>query len=201
MEDGSTVTRAATSLPEDKINNVWVFQFAGTADNSVMVGDPLYFDLDASQQGTIKVSTSGGTTHRLVFVANNNNSDYKWLLLNGVATYADLLAKTKDITSGAFPDTDTNLPMVAEWKGVVNTDQVSSGFDLSFVYSVAKIQLELNFADALEEGFQVRSVQLKQIPAKMRWCDGLVEMKDETAVFPGTSYSYINYEALSLIHI
>ena len=54
MEDGSTVTRAATSLPEDKINNVWVFQFAGTADNSVMVGDPLYFDLDASQQGTIK---------------------------------------------------------------------------------------------------------------------------------------------------
>ena len=114
MEDGSTVTRAATSLPEDKINNVWVFQFAGTADNSVMVGDPLYFDLDASQQGTIKVSTSGGATHRLVFVANNNNSDYKWLLLNGVATYADLLAKTKDITSGAFPDTDTNLPMVAE---------------------------------------------------------------------------------------
>lgn len=197
MEDGSTVTRAATSLPEDKINNVWVFQFAGTADNSVMVGDPLYFDLDASQQGTIKVSTSGGATHRLVFVANNNNSDYKWLLLNGVATYADLLAKTKDITSGAFPDTDTNLPMVAEWKGVVNTDQVSSGFDLSFVYSVAKIQLELNFADALEEGFQVRSVQLKQIPAKMRWCDGLVEMKDETAVFPGTSYSYINYEAIT----
>lgn len=197
LEDSSTMTRAANPLPEDKINNIWVFQFAGTEDNSIMVGDPLYFDLNASQQGIIKVSTSGGAKHRLVFIANNNDSNYKWLLLSGVATYADLQAKTKDITSGSFPDTDPSIPMTAEWTGVIDATQVASGFDISFVYSVAKIELELKFADELEEGFQVRSVQLKQIPSKMRWCDGLIKMTDETVVFPGTAYAYIDYEAVT----
>lgn len=197
LENDNVLSRAAQTLPEDVVSNLWVFQFDGTSENSILVGDPLYFELKGTGKDIVKISSSGSTVNRLVFVANNNDPNYAWRLLSGTATYANLIAKTKEITATSFPDTDVNLPLVAEWNGPINSSQISSGFDLTFAYSVAKIEFDLQLSDALEEGFNIRSVQLKQIPAQMRWCDALVKMTDETTVFPGTTYGIINYEAIT----
>lgn len=197
LEDDNVLSRAAQELPENVISNLWVFQFDGTSDNSLLVGDPLYFELKGTDTDVVKISSSGSTVNRLVFVANNNDPNYAWRLLSGTATYANLITKTKEITATSFPDTDVNLPLVAEWSGSINSSQISNGFDLTFAYSVAKIEFSLQLSAALEEGFNIRSVQLKQIPAQMRWCDAMAKMTDETVVFPGTTYGVINYEAIT----
>lgn len=198
VEDGNNITRAAIMLPENIISDLWVFQFNDTLDESTLLGDPLYFPMNVgSSTSTVKVAASGEAINRLVFVANNGNSDYLWRLESGKSTYANLIAKTKEITSASFPDTDKNLPLVAQWDGKINSAQITSGFELTFSHSVAKIELEIKLADNMEEGFKIRSVQLKQIPAQMRWCDPLVNMTDEKAVFPGTEYAYINYAAIT----
>lgn len=203
-EDGTLLaaTRAATEAQESAVNNIWVFQFNNTTESSTLVGDPLYFTLngsasDAQRTGTIKVTTSGSSRNRLVVIANTNKEDYKWQLLSGEATYKDLIAKTKELTSTSFPDAETVLPMVAVWDGIIDAGRVSSGFELTFSRSVVKIEFNLTLGSELEEGFSIRSVQLKQIPSQMRWCDGAIEMKDETTIFPGTLYSYVNYDAIT----
>jgi hypothetical protein len=190
------ITRAPldiTETEESAIHNVWVFQFAepesGGGDDSRPFLRSVYIDdqtLDTANAGTgtmeVDLIDSGGREHLLVFVANVNEADYKWLMNPGRNTYADLKSRYYHLDNNViFEDSRSwgaewrNFIMSGSVKSVVD-DQTpitgASGQPVPLTRSLAKLQFELTLGNP---DYEITYVKLRNVPDRIWFTESLNE--------------------------
>ncbi len=190
------VKNAPGNMNENHIFNVWVFQFDGTASNSKLIGAPSYVDMTVADP-VLPLVESGGATHRLVFVANVNNSLYSWNMQAGSSTYEFLLGRYNTISneSSSYGGASANLTMSSTIPAVIdNTLDLTGANAPEFTRSLARVELNLSIDADKAAGFEVLSVQLCNIPARLDWADFFVT---HGTIYP-TESNLIDYAAETL---
>lgn len=198
-EAGGKTTRTDIPLSdkEYKIDNVWVFQFGGNSDDSKLLSDPFYSTLSqetTSFDGVTKLLVSSSQKYQLVLVANTNDAEYNWSLLANEATYKQLMEKVAAVTEESLASRE-NLPMVAFYNGLVDETLVKTGLQVDFHQSVAKLELNLTNATS-EEDIVIKSVQLRNVPQQMRWCEGQMTYNSPNLVYPISTVLRTDYKKI-----
>jgi hypothetical protein len=189
--DGKEIpqTYAPDDVDEDAVKNVWIFQFD---DNDRLVGTPYYIEtVVAGVNNVAPLINSEGITHRLVYVANVNNKNFPWSIATG-----DLRSKLLDRFATLSNETETygdihkNLIMSGEITTEIGGSVTQIG-GLTLTRSVAKVQVTIKFATAIQGRFKAISVQLRNVSDRLDWFDALKGFTN-TEIYPAAP-STIDY--------
>lgn len=177
--DGVQEGTGTSYSPKD----VWVFQYAGTADNSKLVGLPRYVDLTNSG-GKIQAVAST-VTNTLVFVANTHSADVEWgniVTLGGLRDDFRAIASERDCYSTSA---DKDLMFSGKWEGIVNTGVVTA----SLYRNIARI--DFTITNSTGSGITLQTIQLCDVSSQLHYASGMV---GRSVIFPAKS-EYISYPA------
>ncbi|HCT95123.1 MAG: hypothetical protein A2X19_02080 [Bacteroidetes bacterium GWE2_39_28] len=167
-EFGSITTRAGVAVDENNVINLWILQFDGTTDASILVRSE--YKASIGNLAELQIVLNQGVNHRVLFIANTFDS----ALFNeanaplNTFTYLQFKQKTFSLSdeSGMFTGGATKyLKMYGIYEGVVPNKNSSV-----ILYRIgARVNLTYTSEDvsSVPDGtrFRITSVQLKNIPS------------------------------------
>lgn len=174
-----TTRSAPTDTNEKKVTNLWVFQFDGLDDSSVLLTKPRY--VEASADGEVVIGAiPSSVPHRLLFVANTNLSSINWEVTKGITTYQEIVRKSGNWykESETYGQENKNLLMCGKLDGVIT---LNSKLKPILQHAVAKIKLELKVKSGMP--YKVNTVRLCNVPAKIYWFEPSLP-QSENDLFP-----------------
>lgn len=174
-----TTRSAPTDTDETKVTNLWVFQFDGLDDSSVLLTKPRY--VEASADGEVVIGAIPSLVpHRLLFVANTNLSSINWEVTKGITTYKELVRKSGNWykESETYGQENKNLLMCGKLDGAIT---LNSKLKPILQHAVAKIKLELKVKPGMP--YKVNTVRLCNVPAQIYWFEPLLP-QNENDLFP-----------------
>ena len=150
---------------EEKINDVWVFQFSTDVptDDTPLVGTALHAAVEEGQDTQLELIASQSKDQLLLFAANLGE-DFVWGLPER-ATYKDVFTAIQTIESESDV-TGKGLSMSGKYEGLVTADAVISA---PLYRNTAKVELQLKPSPA----YQIISVQLCNVPVSLSPFEGL----------------------------
>lgn len=202
LEQGNIATKLSAT-PEDEpnsqvtIENVWVVQFSGTTDGSVMARTPYYIgDYKNDGTSTVKLNTDVGGESLILFLANTFDPS---LILgtNGKTTLAEFKKKYIPITSEAslFGISDgkyyQRLNGTTTATITTSTTEVGTvGEPVHLYRNMARLDINVKSSNA---AIVINSVQLCSVPEY----DYLYVNRSLSAPFPTLVQSTISYESVA----
>ncbi|MDR0510188.1 MAG: DUF4906 domain-containing protein [Rikenellaceae bacterium] len=175
----ATETRASGISPSDEqaIADVWIFQFDGTSESSLLFAPPLYLS-GAQVTSPTPFANGGSTTQRFVFLANLGDPEYQWNMLPGQSVLQELKNKIKAITTENELYSGNRLLMAGE---ITSTTGVS-GITVQMRHCMARIQLDLTVPASA--GVTVDAAQLCNVPSEMYIYESLFS---RSGIFPANN--------------
>jgi hypothetical protein len=167
-EFGSISTRAGVAVNESVVMNLWILQFDGTTDASVLIRSE--YKASVGNLADLQIVLNQGANHRVLFIANTFDSE----LFNeanaplNTYTYLQFKQKTFSISdeAGMFTGSTTKcLRMYGSYEGAVPNKNSSV-----LLYRIgARVNLTYTSEDvsSVIDGvrFRITSVQLKNVPS------------------------------------
>lgn len=135
----SDKTRAPSGVVDNTVVDVWILQFNGTDDNSVLVGRPQYFS--SATTGTKATFVASASKHRIVAIANTANPDPSWFAEPHKTTFAQIYNAVKHLNSEAETYFGNRIMMTGWQDVVVNT---ASSLAIPLKRSYAKLEFSFN---------------------------------------------------------
>ncbi len=172
-------SRATNGSDAQKVNNIWLFEFDGTDNSSLLLTNPQYIEI-TNENISAGVIPSDSPV-RLLFIANTNLSTINWKATKGVTTYEDILKISDDYyreeeASGLEND---NVVMCGTMDGTIH---LGSQLDPELYRSISKI--ELNLTVSADCKYEVISARLCNVPSKIYWADYLRYEQSENEITP-----------------
>lgn len=174
-----TTRSAPADTDETKVDNLWVFQFDGLDDSSVLLTKPRY--VEASAEGEVVIGAiPSSVPHRLLFVANTNLSAINWEATKGITTYKEIAQKSGNWykESETHGQENKNLLMCGKLDGAIT---LNTKLKPILQHAVAKIKLELKIKQGMP--YKVNSIRLCNVPAQIYWFEPLLP-QNESDLFP-----------------
>ena len=167
-EFGAVVTRAGVAVNESVVMNLWILQFDGTTDASVLIRSE--YKASVGNLADLQIILNQGANHRVLFVANT----FDPALFNetnaplNTYTFLQFMQKTFSISdeAGMFTGSTTKcLRMYGSYEGAVPNKNSSV-----LLYRIgARVNLTYTSEDvsSVIDGvrFRITSVQLKNVPS------------------------------------
>ncbi|GHV00106.1 hypothetical protein FACS1894159_05260 [Bacteroidia bacterium] len=181
---GETRASGMNNAMEQKVDNVWIFQFNGTAATSTLIAPPTY--LSGLAVNSPPLADGGSTLQRIVVVANTNNPNYQWNATSDQTTYDELIKKYTTIATEADLYGSANLIMVGEAATLTS----ASTLNIPMKHVVARVELTLTCTAA--SNISVDAVQLCNVPTRL---DLFTPMNTYPAPYPASgACTYVNYD-------
>jgi len=204
VSNGETRASGMTSTTEANIQDVWIFQFDGTATSSVLVAPPIY--LTGTDITAVPLVNDGVVTAcRVVVVANTHDANYQWNVTAASAAtagtpYSQLIAKVATIATEGDLYAGNSLLMVGQ--GDIPNIATSNTLTIPMRHSVARV--EITVTCAVGSNIQVDAAQLCGVPTKFDLFSGLQAgpspqlMTPKTAPYPAVGEcKYVDYAPYS----
>ena len=194
--DPEPVIEELTKAPLSGINegssitDVWLFQFDGTTDGSVLISPPLYVSGTGLAQAVPFIQSTA--THMIVAVANTSNAAFEWRMTPGITTYSQMKTRYTDLMFEKEGYAYSKLILSGVFTGVVNGSA-------NIVFPLKRIVAKIAFGikNNAGSGLTVRSVQLYNIPTKLELLSNEIAMAANALypMFSDVENSYIDYPA------
>jgi len=161
---GSTEASATRAVTEDKIDNVCVFQFAGSAESSTAVLKSKTYVSDLIDR-TLDVSLISSTICFLYVCANVGDITNDYTVDS--STYQDLMNASLSVSSQA--DFSSLLPMCGA-SATLNLTTMTGNIDVSLTRLVAKVSFTCNLS-SLPTGatFSITNATLRNVPKSVSY--------------------------------
>lgn len=184
----SSQTRAASTAAEQVVNDIWVFQFDGTDENSsTLVSPPKYMDvITMGPNESLPFVDSGTDIQNIVIVANTGNPDMKWGVTVGQTTLSYIKEKTITIASeeGLMPN--GGLLMFGSKATAINAS-TPSPLQATMSYPMARIKLGLKCTAA---DVEVCGIRVYNVPAVI----DIFGKSGVTPTYPDETIDYLSYD-------
>lgn len=149
---------------DDLIRNLWIIQFDGISDDSVVLGDPTYIEDFSSFDGTAKLVATDDPS-AVVFIANTFEDKSKFIVSQGM-TLKDLKGRTKKISgeNGMLGQDDSDgYHLICN--GTVNEyDGIAEGETLNVALKRNVARIRVLIRNNAQGTVTVNSVQICSVP-------------------------------------
>ena len=185
VHDPSTINKAT-----DVIKNLWIIQYRGVEDNSVLIGEPTYISDFSTFDGKIKLVSITGPTS-IFFIANTFENKNAFPIAQG-STIADLKARSRELTDEYTifgNDLQNYHPIFFAREDIA---EITEGMDIAVSLSrnIAKVNIQITNNTPANNRVTLLNAQLCSVPKVSFY------IPDETqGTFPATrSFTTFNYE-------
>ncbi|MDR2129901.1 MAG: DUF4906 domain-containing protein [Odoribacteraceae bacterium] len=187
---GTTDTRALTDLVDEgtgtgyTVEDFWVLQYTGTADNAILATAPRYYTMSQFEtDGNVipVILPPVGSTYRCVLLANTHNPVFDDGGLRNASTLGALKNVTLPVQQVESMYNDGNGDDLL-MNGYVDLTSTTTTLTCNLYRNVAKFSLELNNDE--DSGVRIISVQLCNVPDRLSYADQLLTI----ATSPGAGF-------------
>lgn len=167
VEFGAPLTRAGVLADENTIKDLWILQFDGTTENSLLIKSEYITGI--TDPANTQIVLNQGVNHRVIFIANT----FDPLLFDGTNaplntyTYSQFKGKTISLATESDIFTGSGTSYLRMY-GLYEGDLPNKSESVLLYRICAKINLTYTSEDvsSVTDGvrFKINSVQLKNVP-------------------------------------
>jgi hypothetical protein len=190
-------TRAAQTVEENSVKNLWVLQFNGTVDGSTL-RKAVYLETVPSDLNNVSVPLINGTNQTVYFIANTFDNTLFNSVNAPVNSFSITSLKTRRYNITKESDFVKNyeglnyLVMSGKYTGIIPNSSAS------VMLNRASAKIVINYSSNSYSGayrFKVKSIQLKNVPSTA----GFIPDPSSTSLTnPATLINYEQYTTPSL---